>query len=174
MEFHYERFVRQRITRAKKVFVFLMFFVLFLVMMFVGIASFLFGLALVGLALIAGMAYGFYFYLTRLAVEYEYQLTGSRSSIDLDIAKIYSAKKRKELLSLNCREFEIVARVGGPKYSEAYRKLPVVYKCVKSMDEEDLFFIVTNTKDGRTIIYIQLNDNMLEGLMKNIPSKVFK
>jgi len=126
-----------------------------------------------GLLFMCLASWGFYIFLIRQSVEFEYQMTCTIGILELDIAKILYGKKRKELLSLNCKEFELVARLKGPKYNDSFKKIPTVYKCVRTMEEEDVFFIVTNTSEGRTVVYIQLNDDMINGLKKNIPSKVF-
>lgn len=174
MEFHYERFVKVRITKQKKIFVILLFIAALIGITLVGLASLIFlKLPAVGLGLMCLLAWLLYLYLTRLNVEYEYQLTGTSQSVELDIAKIVNGKKRHELFSVNCKEAEIIARSNGPKDSDAYRKLHNRYECVKSMDQPDVFFIVTNTEKGRAVIYVQLDEEMIEGLQKTIPSRFF-
>ena len=173
-EFHYERFVKEKITKKKKRMIILLFAIMLFAMLFSGfVIGIFFGLPFVGVGAICAIAWGFYVYLTKVAVEYEYTLTGTTSAVYLDVAKILGGKKRKEFLSIDCKEAEIVARVNGSKDNDALRRIPICYKCVRTMEEDDLFFIISNTEVGRAIIYVQLNEDMLAALKGSIPSKVF-
>lgn len=132
------------------------------------------GLPAIGLGLICAIAWGIYVFMTRLNIEYEYQLTASGREVELDIAKIINGKKRKEVFQGDCKEFEIVAKLDGQKDCDAYRNSPNRFEYVRSMEEPDVYFIVTNTEKGRSVIYIQLDEKMLDHLKKCIPSKVFE
>ena len=175
MEFYYERFIRVKITGKKKMMVLLLFIAAILIMPLSALAVFILtgGVWIFGVALMFAEAYLIYRLLTGVYVEYEYQFSNIVGSTEFVITKIINQKKRKLLLSLNCKEFEVVARLNGPKYSKSYESLNNKYECVKSMQEEDIFFIITHTEKGRTIIYVQLNDEMIEGFKKTIPSKFF-
>ena len=173
MEFHEERFVRVKKTKKQKILVLTLFIAsLFL---FPAIALFFYAIsfAAVGLGVICFLAWGLYVFIVRMDVEYEYQLTASGLEVELNIAKIINGKKRKEIFQGDCKEFEIIAKKDGIKDSDAYRKMPNRYEYVRSMEEPDIYFIVTNTEKGRSVIYVQLNEKMVANLKKCIPSKMF-
>lgn len=173
MEFHDERFVRVKKTTKTKVMVMVLYVLALILIPVVALFCHMVGLTAIGLGVICLMAWGLYVFITRLNIEYEYQLTASGLEVELDIAKIINGKKRKEVYQGDCKEFEIVAKKDGVKDCDSYRNIPNRFEYVRSMDEADVYFIVTSTEKGRSVIYIQLDERMLEHLKKCIPSKVF-
>ena len=173
MEFYEERLVRVKKTKKQKALVLILFLVALIVLPLIALFFYAVRLAGIGLGAICLLAWGLYVFITRLDVEYEYQLTASGHEIELNIAKIINGKKRKEIFQGDCKEFEIVAKKGGTKDSDAYHKLPNKYEYVRSMDEPDVYFIVTHTEKGRAVIYLQLNEKMIACFKKSIPSKIF-
>ena len=172
MEFHYETFVKQKITKKQKTMVLIMFFMSIILLPILGVLTFLMRLSFVGLALICLVAWLEYKFVTNINIEYEYALTSTGHDVELEIAKIINGKKRKNIFSGDCKQFEMVAKVKGIKDCEAYRKMNRI-ECVRTMEEKENFFIVTNTEEGRKVIYLQLNEELKEGLRKTIPSKFF-
>lgn len=173
MEFHEERFVRVKITKKQKILVLALFLICLIVMPMVALFFYSIKFAAVGLGAICFLAWGLYAFIIRMDVEYEYQLTATGQEVELNVAKIINGKKRKEIFQGDCKEFEIIAKKDGIKDSDSYRRIPNRYEYVRSMDEPDIYFIVTNTEKGRTILYLQLNEKMVTGLKKCIPSKIF-
>lgn len=173
MEFHEERFVRVKKTTKQKVLVLALFLISLIAMPAIALFCYSIGLAAIGLGVICLLAWALYVFITRLDIEYEYQLTGVGKEVELNIAKIINGKKRKEIFQGDCKEFEIIAKKDGMKDSDAYRKIPNRYEYVRSMEEEDIYFIVTNMEKGRSVIYLQLNEKMVSNLKKCMPSKVF-
>lgn len=74
-------------------------------------------------------------------IEYEYAFTNG----ELDIDKIMARKKRKKLLTVSTRNFEILARVNSSIYNDFYRNLPTID--ASSGNIEDTYFAVYK-KDG--------------------------
>ena len=173
MDFYEERLVRTKRTKKQKLLVLTLFLVALIVSPLIAMFFLIIKFPAVGLGAICFLAWGVYAIIIRLDVEYEYQLTGVGQEVELSIAKIINGKKRKEVFQGDCKEFEIVAKKDGLKDSDAYRKIPTRYEYVRSMEEPDVYFIVTNTEKGRTVIYLQLNEAMLANLKKCIPSKLF-
>ena len=62
--------------------------------------------------LIIGLFYLAYVLISKLNIEYEYALTNG----ELDIDMIINQKQRKRLLSVNCRDFDVVAKVDSLQY----------------------------------------------------------
>lgn len=54
-----------------------------------------------------------YYLIRSRNIEFEYSLTNS----DLDVDKIIDQKRRKHLLSVDCKSFEIMAKVNSNKFT---------------------------------------------------------
>ena len=121
------------------------------------------GLGLV--APFAGLAVfmGTYFMLTYMNVEYEYLYTNG----ELDIDAIYSKKTRKRLLSVKCGKIEVLAPITVKNTQKDIKNK--VYAC-SSKNAEGLYYAVFITAEkGKTILYFEPHEEMLEDLKKRIP-----
>ena len=111
-----------------------------------------------------------YYVIKSQNVEYEYAYTNG----ELDVDRIVAESRRKRLLSVDCKDFEIVAKVSSDKYSDEYRKIPNKVEAVSSMTSPDVYFAVFENGGKRTILYFEPNDKMIEAMWKYIPRKFFK
>jgi len=111
-----------------------------------------------------------YYVIKSQNVEYEYAYTNG----ELDVDRIVAESRRKRLLSVDCKDFEIVAKVSSDKYSDEYRKIPNKVEAVSSMTSPDVYFAVFENAGKRTILYFEPNDKMIEAMWKYIPRKFFK
>jgi hypothetical protein len=111
-----------------------------------------------------------YYVIKSQNIEYEYAYTNG----ELDVDRIVAESRRKRLLSVDCKDFEIVARVSSDKYSDEYRKIPNKVEAVSSMRSPDVYFAVFENSGKRTILYFEPNDKMIEAMWKYIPRKFFK
>ncbi|MDI3478472.1 MAG: hypothetical protein PWQ59_1997 [Thermoanaerobacterium sp.] len=103
-------------------------------------------------------------------IEYEYAYTNG----ELDVDRIVAESRRKRLLSVDCKDFEIVAKVSSDKYSDEYRKIPNKVEAVSSMTSPDVYFAVFENGGKRTILYFEPNEKMIEAMWKYIPRKFFR
>lgn len=111
-----------------------------------------------------------YYVIKSQNIEYEYAYTNG----ELDVDRIVAESRRKRLLSVDCKDFEIVAKVSSDKYSDEYRKIPNKVEAVSSMTSPDVYFAVFENDGKRTILYFEPNDKMIEAMWKYIPRKFFK
>ncbi|MDE4542740.1 MULTISPECIES: DUF6106 family protein [unclassified Thermoanaerobacterium] len=111
-----------------------------------------------------------YYVIKSQNIEYEYAYTNG----ELDVDRIVAESRRKRLLSVDCKDFEIVAKVSSDKYSDEYRKIPNKVEAVSSMTSPDVYFAVFENSGKRTILYFEPNDKMIEAMWKYIPRKFFK
>ncbi|AFK85274.1 MULTISPECIES: DUF6106 family protein [Thermoanaerobacterium] len=111
-----------------------------------------------------------YYVIKSQNIEYEYAYTNG----ELDVDRIVAESRRKRLLSVDCKDFEIVAKVSSDKYSDEYRKIPNKVEAVSSMASPDVYFAVFENGGKRTILYFEPNDKMIEAMWKYIPRKFFK
>ena len=112
----------------------------------------------------AGIIYLIYLLITSRNIEFEYIVTNG----DLDIDKIISKRKRKRIFSSNCRSFEKVA-----KYNEEAMNVENRLELVSSMHSPDVYFILLNHENKKTIVFFEPDERMLNSFKTYIPKKVF-
>jgi hypothetical protein len=116
----------------------------------------------------AGVIYLGYIIYTSRNIEFEYTLTNS----DLDIDKITAKRKRKQIFSANCASFELVAKYPSDIYNQLSKDVKCYIEAVSSMNSPDIYFILSNCKNGRTIVFFEPNEEMLITIRRYIPKKV--
>jgi len=87
-------------------------YILVILIMLVAIVLLLFVIPMLGtfsLLAVALILFGTYWLIQRFDIEYEYILTND----ELDVDKIIGKSKRKKLLTVSVKEFEIMAHVNG-------------------------------------------------------------
>lgn len=102
-------------------------------------------------------------------IEFEYSITNG----ELDIDKIIDQKKRKRVFSADCRNFDVVAKVGSEQYSEDVKSIKNVFNAASSLNSEDLYFIQLNYRGVKTVIYFEPNEKMIDAFKIYIKNKVF-
>jgi Holliday junction resolvasome RuvABC ATP-dependent DNA helicase subunit len=110
-----------------------------------------------------------YILITMRNVEYEYIITNS----DLDIDTIINKKKRKRLLSVNIKDFELVASTSSDKITTEMRNIKNVIHTESSPTAEDLYFVVLTYNKKRTILIMEPGEKMLNAMHAVAPRKVF-
>lgn len=102
-------------------------------------------------------------------MEYEYQLT----NCDLDITAIYARRKRKELLSVDCRDFHQLSPMKSKYKSIWSSKQNVIYFAASHINSKERWFAIFNNKDGRrSILIFEPNEEMMEIFRRFIPDKI--
>lgn len=138
----------------------------FLVLLIIGI----FGPYGYSLIICAAIGYGVYLIITSRKLEFEYALTNG----EIDIDKIVAQRKRKRLISANCKELELFAKITSDKYNSSIEEIPDRIKAVTSMDSEDIYFFIVNEKNKRVVVFFEPDDKMLKVIKTIIPRKVFE
>lgn len=110
-----------------------------------------------------------YILITMRNVEYEYIITNS----DLDIDTIINKKKRKRLLSVNIKDFELVASTSSDKITTEMRNIKNVIHTESSPNSENLYFVVLTYNKKRTILIMEPGEKMLNAMHAVAPRKVF-
>ena len=120
--------------------------------------------------LIIALFYLAYILISKLNIEYEYALTNG----DLDIDIIINQKKRKRLLSVNCKDFDIVAKVNSSQYTRDIKECKNIKDYTSRSKNAEVWFI-SMRKDGQpTVILFEPLEKMIENFAVYIPRKVFK
>ena len=175
MDIFIEKIIKKKFTAKEKALV-MGGFVITIVLMFASFFFFMFiaggGGKFYGLSIAMPILIAFVYYLLvrNIKIEFEYSLTNG----DLEITKIINQRKRKPLFSGECRDFEIICRLGGSRDNSSYHKIPLKIEAVKTMDrKDDIFFIVANSEKGRQVIYFEPDERMQEAFKQVVPSKTF-
>lgn len=93
-----------------------------------------------------------------LDVEFEYIVTNG----EVDIDRISGKRKRKRLITVDCRTFEILAP-DSPSYFAAYEKVVFKEKIDVSSGENPRWFAICPSKQGgKLLLYFEPNDRMLD------------
>ena len=121
----------------------------------------------VGILVAAGaIAFDYYFF-RRLNVEYEYALTMT----DLDVAKIMSKEKRKQLLTLDLKQADVIGPVNHQRVKDAETKEIKVIDCTSGAGANNVYAVITK-QDGKFVkLLFEPSENMIKGIRKQLPSK---
>lgn len=111
-----------------------------------------------------------YFFLPKLAVEYEYIFCDGQ----LDFDKISGGEKRKTMMRVDFEKLVVVA----PKNSHAldgYRHSGVLVKDFSSLDENAVVYgMVITGGEQQTMIYFEPNEKMLATMKQKAPRKIME
>ena len=123
------------------------------------------------LVLIVVYVYIFYVQVRRLNVEYEY--TFSEGTLDVDI--IYGKQKRKRLVSINCREMELMAWSKNPEHREKFfdESVKKQYRAVFDPKAGGVYRILFRENGEKVFLSFQPNEAFLDAIKKTRPSCVF-
>jgi len=119
--------------------------------------------------LAAGIIFCVYYFAKSRNIEFEYAVTNG----DLDIDKIISQRKRKRVFSANCKDFDVVAKVGSQQYTHEVRNMKNRLEAVSSMDAPGVYFITLTYKGEKMVVFFEPDERMLNSFKTFIPRKVF-
>lgn len=125
-----------------------------------------------GVLVAAGVLYGGYWLFNSFNVEYEYSLTNG----ELDVDKIVNRKKRKRLLTVDCRKFEIMAHVQDTAHKAELQSGNIQTKLDVSSAANyghAYFCIFSDEKKGRVRLIFEPTEKMLTAIKTLIPRKLF-
>lgn len=120
---------------------------------------------------IFGICLGLYFGYQRFQVEHEYSFTNG----ELDIDRIIAKKKRKRLLSVDVRTFELLAPMRKAFAADFERLRPdaTILDVASSPKAEGRWYAAFPTKGGgRTLMIFEPNDDIINSIAAYIPRKI--
>lgn len=167
MDTFFEQIVKRRKTMAEKIVWGLMWFFAILVIVLLLLISPNFGaFSMVGILAAFGVGYGTFRYTSGQNVEFEYSVTNG----EVDIDKIIAQRKRKRLITIDCKEIEAFGVYDPQKHVNTnYDKRMLV--C--NLDAEKLFYFVTRYKQlGRVLVVVEPDERILSALKKYVPRQV--
>ena len=104
-------------------------------------------------------------------IEFEYLFTSERLVID----KIINRKRRRNIITSDCSEIEIIAKADSAKFEHYVTQAKKKISAVSSMDSKDIyFFIVNRTIDGKInkiLVLFEPDERMLKSIRAAVPRK---
>jgi len=113
--------------------------------------------------------YGAYLLISGKNIEFEYALTNG----ELDIDKIINKKRRKSVLSVNCKDFEIFAKLNSEHYDKSFDAIKLRIDATSSMKSPDVYFAVFMDDKEKVIFFFEPNEKMVDGIKKANPRNVY-
>lgn len=121
----------------------------------------------VGILVVAAAIAFDYFLFKRLNIEYEYALTMT----DLDVAKIMSKEKRKQLLTLDLKQADIIGPANHQKVKDVDTNALKVIDCTSGQSSKNVYAVITK-QDGKGVkLLFEPSETMINGIRKQLPSK---
>ncbi len=123
------------------------------------------------LVLIVVYVYILYVQVRRINIEYEY----SFSDGILDVDTIYGKQKRKRLVSINCREMELMAWSKNPEHRQKFfdESVKKQYRAVFDPKAGGVYRILFRENGEKVFLSFQPNEAFLDAIKKTKPSCVF-
>lgn len=120
---------------------------------------------------VAGVIYGAWLLFRTFRVEFEYIVTNG----EMDIDKILGQQKRKRLVTVNFRDMEIMAPMGGEHKQEFENtSIPKTIDASAMKDEKGAYFIVATCKKvGRIRLIFTPDERIIKSAQMVAPRKVF-
>jgi hypothetical protein len=130
-------------------------------------SSLLGALSILGPLLAVGAIYGAYLLITGMNIEYEYSVTNG----DLDIDQITAQRKRKRLVTVNCKAVEAFGRY-KPQEHQGKTYQTKIMAC-DNPDSEELWHCVIRLKQsGLTLVVFNASPKMLDGIKPFLPRPI--
>lgn len=136
------------------------------------IAAFLFGGALGSLSflvplIVIGAVYGAYYLITSMNIEFEYAVTNG----ELDIDQIISQRKRKRIISIDCKAVEGFGKYKAAEHqNKSYQTK--VFACDHPQNPALYYCIVRLAQSGLTLVVFNANEKMLGAIKPFLPRPI--
>jgi len=135
----------------------------------VSVAAIIF-LGQIAVPLIVAAGFGVYYLITSRSVEFEYSVVNG----ELDIDKITAKRRRKNIFSASCKEFEVVAPGASEHFTPDVKSIKKRIEAVSSIQSPDVYFIIVSTEREKVLVFFQPDKRMLANFKSMIPKKVFE
>lgn len=125
-----------------------------------------------GVLIAGGAMYGAWYLTTSFSLEFEYILTNG----EIDVDKIIARRKRKRIITVNSRQFEIFAPY-IQKYQNEYNSQTIKEKiyALSSIDSPDAYFAIFDHKEtGKTLLVFEPDERMINNFKTLNPRRVFE
>ena len=123
-----------------------------------------------GIAVLVAAATGFgaWWLVTSMNLEFEYIIT----NMDFDIDRIVARRRRKRVLSVKSKDFEMCARRSGFDYQEYAKGTFKLLDFSSDPRSGDCWFLVAQYKGERVMVLFDPDERMIEAFRRFNPSRV--
>ncbi len=123
---------------------------------------------LIGIFVAGAIGFGIYFFYTRQNQEFEYVITNNNFDIDV----IYNRSKRKQVLSLDIKEIQLMTYVTNKGKENEFRNITKTLDFSSGVINENTMHFITTIKGEKTIVIIEPNENILDGIKIYLHSRI--
>ena len=109
-------------------------------------------------------AFGAYFLMGFLKVEYEYVFTNG----ELDIDIIYNRSRRKRLFTSHVNQFEIMAHIEDMTHAGSFSNAQEVHNYSSGVNGSDTYAFLVNKNGKQQKIIIEPNEKMIKAISGSI------
>jgi hypothetical protein len=124
-------------------------------------------LSFLGTAVAAGAIFGAYLLISGMNVEYEYSVTNG----DLDVDQITAQRRRKRLVSVNCKEVEAFGRYKAEEHQNKTYQTKIM-ACDNPLNEELWYCVIRLKQSGTTLVVFNASPKMLDGIKRFLPRPI--
>lgn len=117
---------------------------------------------------VAGVIWAEYILINRFNVEYEYIFTNG----DLDIDKIMNRSKRKRILTIDVRQFVVMAQFTNPEYKSLIGNIDTTLDYGSGVLSETTYGAVYEKEGKRVLLLFEPNQVLFEAIKIYIPKKI--
>lgn len=144
--------------------------IVFCIIMFV-LCTLVASISFIFLLLVAAGIYGAWWIMRTFRVEYEYIVTNG----EMDVDKIIGQQKRKRLITINFKNIDIMAPMGGEhKHEFENQSIPKTVDASVSPTEPGAYFIVAHhEKQGYLRLIFNPDDRIIRSAKLVAPRKIF-
>ena len=122
------------------------------------------------LGIMGGLVAIFFGFRAAVLYDWEYEYVVTTGSVDID--QIIAERKRKRMISFDCRGCEIIAPLNRGNYFAPYKELPC-RDLTAYTAHEDNYFAVFERSGVRTCVLFQPTEDMVQMFRQYNPQKVF-
>ncbi|MEG0770290.1 MAG: hypothetical protein RR436_00195 [Clostridia bacterium] len=166
-----DTFIEKIVHKQKDIIDYLKILAIFIGGLTVIMASFYFlGQAFLCTIVIILAGYGGWFLITSTNTEFEYSFTNNF----MDVDKIIAQRKRKRVVSLDIKDFDVFAKATDENIAKynSNNSFKKVYVSTNKKNDELYFVVYKDKETGKAMLFFEPDDRMIEVIKKYIPQKV--
>lgn len=115
------------------------------------------------------VAFGAYWFIQRQNIEYEYTFTNG----DLDIDKIINKSKRKRILTVSVKDFEVMAHVEDKDHAHELNGFQKTLDFSSGEVKPNTYAALLMHKNEKVKMIFEPNEEIVKGIFHLIPRKLY-
>lgn len=123
-----------------------------------------------GVFIALAVGYGTYWFLQRFDIEYEYVFTNG----ELDIDAIFSKSKRKRMLAIDVKTFDLMAQIEDPMYLHEWKRAQKTLDYSSGKIKPNTYGVLFTQQGELVHLIFEPNDSILDGMARYIPRQLHR